>query len=166
MRKLLSLTILASGLIWAGTTQAQDVVGKWYEALKSSDRAAFAMILSDNAQIEVTSLGLVQSKSEFIDALDNWEDVAKDLELVVGDMSATSDGKSVVVCYRFASNSFTNRETFTLSEGKVGKQVQDARVFDVHKASLFAELSSTVFLADTGAALGNHINRQYFFQSV
>ena len=125
MKKLLNTSIVIAGLVFASAAQAEDIIGKWYDALKTSDRAAFAMILSDNAEVEIKSLGIVQTKPEFIEALDNWEDAAADLELDILDKSKNSDGESVVVCYRFPSNSFTNRESFKISGGQVSYQLQE-----------------------------------------
>ena len=125
MKKLIGLSIIAAGFIYTSAASAEDIIGKWYEALKSSDRAGFAMVLSDDAKVEIKSLGIVQTKAEFIEALDSWEDVATGLELTIEDMSTNDDGKSVVVCYRFPSNAFTNRESFVIHEGKVRRQIQE-----------------------------------------
>jgi len=102
-----------------------ETVDKWYAALKASDRSAFNEIMTEDAIIEIKALGIIQTKAEFIESLNNWEDIAKSLKLSHTVRKASDTSARVEVCYEFPSNSFTNTESFTLVNGKVTSQVQE-----------------------------------------
>lgn len=103
----------------------QVIVTKWYEALKSVDRGAFQDLMSEDAKVLNIELQLVQNKEEFIEALDNWEDVAGDLILNYSTDRVDAERLVAVVCYQFPSNAFTNRETFSIEDGKIFQLLQE-----------------------------------------
>lgn len=100
-------------------------VQTWYEALGAVDRSALENVLADNARIDLRDLGIVQTKSEFLDSLDAWAEANKDAEILTRPGKATNDiGISVEVCYRFPSNEALFEETFELSDEKITSSVQ------------------------------------------
>lgn len=123
-RIILIMTVL---LMTAQTAAADSIsyVNRWYSALRTVNRPVFDQLLANSAKIELKQLSVVQDKSEFIESLDNWEDVAGDV--LISTTINGSDGEKieVSVCYQFASDAFTNRETFWIADGKIIRQVQE-----------------------------------------
>ncbi len=106
------------------SSDSKSPIDQWYSALKTSDQNMFNEILSEQAKVEILDLGVTQTKAEFIAALDEWAEASKELKLSY-EISSADDTKALVeVCYEFPSNSFTNEEQFTLSDGKVISQIQ------------------------------------------
>jgi len=129
LKHFIRLIILGLPLILVACSEEKStseipIIDQWYTALKTSDRTTFDTMLAANARIQIMDLGITQTKAEFIEALDNWEEAAKELKLSheIGKVNETS--ATVEVCYEFPSNSFTNEETFEFSDGKVVSQVQ------------------------------------------
>ena len=75
------LLFLTTFLIAVQTATADTLsrVDRWYLALRTVERPVFQELLSADAVIDLRTLGVVQDKSEFIESLDYWEDVAGDL---------------------------------------------------------------------------------------
>lgn len=124
-RLLLSATVLfftAQSAIAADT----ELVAKWYSALKTSNRETFKELLADEATLDLKPLEITQTKAEYIEALDNWEDVAKDLTLIMKGVNSTGETTaSANVCYKFSENSFLNEELFIFLDGKVTSYTQN-----------------------------------------
>ncbi|MEM9331553.1 MAG: hypothetical protein AAGA53_09520 [Pseudomonadota bacterium] len=101
------------------------LTNRWYVSLRTVDRPSFERLLTNDAQIELKQLGVIQDKTEFIESLDNWDDVAADL-LISNTIVSSSQTRIVLdVCYQFPSDSFTNRETFFFKAGRIERQVQE-----------------------------------------
>ncbi|MEM9279522.1 MAG: hypothetical protein AAGA76_13190 [Pseudomonadota bacterium] len=125
MRKLvLAFTVL---LLTLQTVAADNTVfiNRWYEALRTVNRPTFERLLADSAMIDLKELGIVQNKNEFIESLDNWENVAGDVQISTTTVTSANSQIVVDVCYEFPSNSFTNRETFFLGGGLITGQEQE-----------------------------------------
>lgn len=101
------------------------VLKSWYQALSPIDRELISSLLLKDAVVELKDYDLVQNKSEFIDALDSWEDAIEggSIRYKLKDM-AGDDGMAAVVCYRFSSNQLMTEETFYFSDGKISKSIQ------------------------------------------
>ena len=124
MKKIITAFILFSLSTYNGLAE-ETPVEAWYEALQDVNRETFKKIISDDARIILKEIQVIQSKDEFIESLDNWEDAAKGLSLF---FSADRKGENEIVtqvCYQFESNAFTNLETFTFENGKIVLQVQE-----------------------------------------
>ncbi len=116
------LTTAAVFLFTAHSALAADtsLVSEWYGALKTSNRTVFEKLLATDATIDLKPLEITQSKAEYIEALDNWEDVAKDLTLIMKGVKSTGETTATAnVCYRFSENSFLNEEQFVFLDGKI-----------------------------------------------
>ena len=124
--------LLVVGLLLAVSTvtsvsqsKMPSEITAWFETLQADDAGALDKLLADDAVIELRDLGISQTKSEFIDSLDQWTQLNGDAKILKG--AATTSGKqtSLNVCYRFASNEVMNRETFFIENGQITKSVQE-----------------------------------------
>jgi hypothetical protein len=100
-------------------------VGKWFDALRSADRNGFEAVLADKAEIDLRYLGIVQTRTEFIESLDAWGEAIRYGEVLTKTVSADAQSAVVDVCYRFPSNEKVNRETFTLDTDEIVRVVQE-----------------------------------------
>jgi hypothetical protein len=125
--------IVSAGFLTAailpGGALAQELasppVAKWYEALRTADRGAFAALIAPDGEIELKYLGLVQSRDEFINSLDDWQQLMKQGQILTRQVSAEADIAVVEVCYRFPDAQKMNRETFTLEGEKITRVVEE-----------------------------------------
>ncbi|MEL7430567.1 MAG: nuclear transport factor 2 family protein [Pseudomonadota bacterium] len=120
---------LSCFLLVAGTSTvfADDsgAVDRWYKALRSNDRAAFAELMTEDARVFLNQLGVVQSREEFIESLDVWEEVSADVQIYVSLDRVDEERLVATVCYQFPENSYTNSEMFSFDDGKIFQQVQE-----------------------------------------
>lgn len=128
MKKLLisiAMMLMASQTAIAENT---DLVSKWYSALKTSNQGIFEELLADDAVLNINPLEITQTKAEYIEALDNWEEVAKDLTLIMKGINSTGETTvTAMVCYRFSENSSLNEERFVFLDGKITNFSQNKR---------------------------------------
>jgi hypothetical protein len=114
MRNGLAVALL---LLSAVAAQSDDaaVIDRWYAALLKTDRAALGELLSDDARINLTDLGVVQTKQEFISSMDEWESAVAGGK--IRHRIAKSEGGvvTVIACYDFPANDMLMQETFALS---------------------------------------------------
>lgn len=130
LAKIISLGLILGLLVLTTVVSvSQDnlpsTVQNWYDGLRTANAAIFEDILTDNAIIELTDLGISQNKSEFISSLDQWKQVNKGAVITT---KLTSNSNSIIevkVCYKFPSNEAYNRETFELIDGKISKSNQE-----------------------------------------
>ena len=120
--------LVAAALLMMAQPAFADVLSKvnrWYVALRTVERPVFYELMPAGAIIDLKSLGVEQDRTEFIESLDYWEDVAGDL-LISKTIISSSDEKVVVdVCYRLPTESFTNRETFLFDGERIVRQIQE-----------------------------------------
>lgn len=103
-----------------------DLVSKWYSALKTSNQAMFQELLADDAVLNINPLEITQTKAEYIEALDNWKEVAKDLTLIIKGITPTGETTvRAMVCYKFTENSALNEELFVFLDGKITSFTQN-----------------------------------------
>ena len=100
-------------------------VRAWYVALTKVTHPGFKKLISEDAKIELRDLGIVQTRQEFLDSLDEWEDATKGA-IILTQMVSSENGKDVVeVCYRFKNNEQLIRESFAYAEGKITSVIQE-----------------------------------------
>lgn len=123
---LAAATILPNSGPAAANGDLPAPVHAWYEALGAVDRTTLEDLLTDNAQIDLRDLGVVQTKGEFLDSLDAWADANKDAEILtrLGEGVGDDTAVTVEVCYRFPSNEALFEEFFELSGEKIAGSVQ------------------------------------------
>lgn len=105
---------------------AQDLpapVAQWYGALRKGDAAQFEQLMTAGASVEIN--GIVRSRSEFIESLPDWAQIAKEGEMLVRPASVSEGSAVMEVCYRFPGAERLNRETFRLEGGKIAGVVQE-----------------------------------------
>ncbi|MGI9350496.1 MAG: hypothetical protein ACR2O3_02935 [Rhizobiaceae bacterium] len=125
MKKLILVFIILLTPVQNAAASNLEMINSWYIALRTINRPAFELLLSDTATIELKQLDVIQDKSEFIESLDTWEEVAGDV-FISTTMSGSDGTKTdVLVCYRFPSDAFTNRETFWIIKGQIIRQIQE-----------------------------------------
>jgi hypothetical protein len=105
------------------------IIEKWYAALTTVDRPAFESLISDSTVIELQDIGIKQTKSEFIESLDEWEDAMKGATIRHQVISQSGNTISMRVCYTFSGNESLNREDFKIEAGMVLESVQ-AKIAD------------------------------------
>lgn len=99
----------------------------WYTALFNVDRSAFSTLLADGAVIRLEDLAIEQTREEFIESLDAWEEASKESDFAWQadpDGANTASVGTALVCYRFPDNTIMTRETFRFVDGKVVESVQ------------------------------------------
>lgn len=120
-------------LLACTSTYAQDnqqlVLKSWYQALSPVDhpidRKVISNLLTSDAMVELKDYDIVQSKSEFIDSLDSWEDaidggsIRYKVKDIISDEAITAS-----VCYTFSSNELMTEEIFKFSDGKIMNSIQ------------------------------------------
>ncbi len=100
-------------------------VQAWFVALTKVTHPGFKKLIAENAKIELRDLGITQTRQEFLDSLDEWEDATKGAILLT-QMVSSKDGIDIVrVCYRFENNEQLNRETYHYAGGKITSVIQE-----------------------------------------
>lgn len=112
--------VLALGL---PTANAQtSLLDRWYTAMFDVNRIAITDLLADDAVIKLEDQDITQTKDEFIEALDDWEDIVKTANFAWQlEEEATNDeiSASVLVCYQFPDKELMVREVFSFRDGKI-----------------------------------------------
>ena len=117
----------ASATISASQSGLPEPVDTWYEALESADHETFDQIIAEAASIDLRFLDIVQTKDEYIESLDNWEEIADSVSIRTKLISATADSATVEVCYHFPDNERLNVESFVFSDGLIRSSVQELK---------------------------------------
>ena len=100
-------------------------VQAWFVALTKVTHPGFKKLIAEGAKIELRDLGIIQTRQEFLDSLDEWEDATKGAILLTQIISS-KDGIDIVrVCYRFENNEQLNRETYYYADGKITSVIQE-----------------------------------------
>ena len=105
-----------------------ETVDAFYEALRRADADALRSILADDATVRLADLGFTMSAEEFVESMDVWTDVARDMTMRVRpDPDAPAERGTVVrlVCYEFPSNTSYTRETSRVSGDRVVSNDQE-----------------------------------------
>ena len=104
-----------------------NLIDRWYAALISVNRSEFAALLADNAKITFADLSVTQTKAEFIESLDEWEQANKGATIrhsvshIIEHTLKSGNGTiiSVLVCYKFPSNEILTQEDFAVEGDKI-----------------------------------------------
>ncbi|MCF6321435.1 MAG: nuclear transport factor 2 family protein [Rhizobiaceae bacterium] len=106
-------------------TTPPQLVERWYGALGGVDRRGFEELIAEDAKIVLKDLGVEQTKSEFIAALDEWEKSTRNANIIFRYELIEDDSASVLVCYRFETNEQLISESFTFSNDQITGSVQE-----------------------------------------
>ena len=100
-------------------------VQAWFVALTKVTHPGFKTLIAEDAKIELRDLGVIQTRQEFLDSLDEWEDATRGAILMT-QMISSKDGIDVVqVCYRFENNEQLNREIYHHADGIITSVIQE-----------------------------------------
>lgn len=105
----------------------KTAIKPWFQALSPVDREVISELLADDAQIELKDYDITQSKEEFVEALDNWEDAIESgsIAFKIDEDASSEENITTKVCYKFSSNELMTVETFEFNEGMIIKSVQE-----------------------------------------
>ncbi len=100
-------------------------VKAWFVALSKVSRPRFRELIDRNARIELKDLGIVQTREEFLDSLEQRDDATKGAILLTQVISSQDGVDIVEVCYRFDSNEQLSRETYRYLDGRITSVIQE-----------------------------------------
>ncbi|PWW00578.1 hypothetical protein DFR52_103785 [Hoeflea marina] len=123
----LVLTVVLGATPGARADTQNSLLDVWYTALFDVNRVTLAQLLDDAAEIRIEDIGVTQNKTEFLDSMDEWQDIAASANFAWQlDATAPVDASraTALVCYQFPDNEVLIRDVFTFNEGKILKDVQ------------------------------------------
>ncbi len=114
-----------TGAYSAPVPQMSPEVRAWFVALTKVNHPHFKKLIAEGTEIRLKDLGIVQTREEFLNSLDAWEEATKGA-IILTQMISSENGKDVVeVCYRFPDNEQLNRETYHYSDGLITAVTQE-----------------------------------------
>lgn len=126
--KICSATFVTLLLTVSGhaSERGKRILDQWYHAFTPVDREIISSYLSEDAKVELQDLKVTQTRQEFIDSLDAWEDAINGGTVSYKfDESKTSNGiVTAIVCYKFSSNQMMTEEIFEFKNRQITKSVQ------------------------------------------
>ncbi|MDZ7822911.1 MAG: hypothetical protein U5K75_01940 [Ahrensia sp.] len=134
-RLILATVLMASLIAFVPAAQANErasiisAANQFYASISPGQDAASMQakmdgLLAPEAQIEVQDLGVTQTRSEFVESLDNWYDAISGGFVAHKIEEAASNNVTVLVCYNFGDNAMTTREILTVEAAMISKAVQ------------------------------------------
>lgn len=127
IRTLTAAMALAAVLNGSPSVAQNSLLDRWYTAMFDVNRVAIDDLLAEDAIIQLEDLGVSRTKAEYMDALDEWEDIVKTANFawqVEEGAPADETNATVLVCYQFPENELMIREAFTFRDGKILSSVQ------------------------------------------
>lgn len=105
----------------------KTAIKPWFQALSPVDREVISELLADNAQIELKDFDITQSKDEFVESLDIWEDAIENgsIAFKIDEDASSEENITTKVCYKFPSNELMTIETFMFDDGMIIKSIQE-----------------------------------------
>jgi hypothetical protein len=111
--------LLSSAVAFPSFADEAAVIDRWYKALLVADRAGLSNLLSADARIKLTDLGIEQDRQEFIASMDEWQASAKGAT-IRHRLEKSEDGvATVIVCYDFPNNDLLTQETFAVTGERI-----------------------------------------------
>ncbi|XHB99333.1 nuclear transport factor 2 family protein [Nitratireductor sp. ac15] len=105
--------------------EENKVLAGWFDALRTADQQALSDLLSDDARIILNDIGIEQTKEEFLESIDAWEEATGNGSGIRYRVDEeTNDEAVVTVCYDFPSNSVLTNERFIIREAKIKESRQ------------------------------------------
>ena len=119
------ICLVNSMTLATGKDTIPQIVIDWYTALQNGDEKMLEAILDDAATIELKDLGIIQTKAEFTEALDEWVELNDDAKLLTRLNSITGNEIKLDVCYKFKTNELQTVEKFTVINDLIMKSGQE-----------------------------------------
>lgn len=119
-------TLLGAAMVARADTQ-NSLLDVWYSALFDVNRVTLTQLLADNAEIRIEDIGVTQSKDEFLQSMDEWQDIAASANFawqLDPDAPVDASRATALVCYQFPDNEVLIRDVFTFDDGKILSDVQ------------------------------------------
>jgi hypothetical protein len=126
----LALVVCVGTMAIAGAARADSVspvlpiLKLWYDRLGVADASGLAVLLTDDATVQLQDLGVAQSKQEFLDSMDEWAASVAGAHIRYRVETIGADSARVLACYDFPSNDVLMREVFHMSDGLISGIVQ------------------------------------------
>ncbi|MDX8525235.1 nuclear transport factor 2 family protein [Mesorhizobium sp. MSK_1335] len=124
-RFLLAAALLLSSIVHASADDGA-VIDRWYSALLVADRSELSELLSDDVQMKLDDIGVVQDKRDFIASIDEWQGAVAGAAIRHRIEKSENGQTTVLACYDFPSNDMLMRETFTVAGGRITASTQTA----------------------------------------
>ena len=127
IRSLMAALTVGLMLSVSPASAQSSLLDRWYTALFDVNRVAIADLLTEDAVIDLKDLGVVQTKAEFIAALDEWEEAVKTANLawlLEEGAEADETRATALVCYQFPDKELMIREVFAFRDGKIASSTQ------------------------------------------
>ena len=124
-----SVVFTAAALLVAIIAARADdgaIISRWYSALLVADRTELADLLADDVRIKLEDLGVVQSKQEFIAALDEWKGAVAGAAIRHRIEKSEGGVTTVISCYDFPDNDMLMQETFAVTDNRITASSQAA----------------------------------------
>ncbi|TSE07978.1 nuclear transport factor 2 family protein [Mesorhizobium intechi] len=124
-----SVVFAAAALLIAIVAARADdgaIISRWYSALLVADRTELADLLADDVRIKLEDLGIVQSKQEFIAALDEWKGAVAGAAIRHRVEKSEAGITTVIACYDFPDNDMLMQETFAVADNRITASSQAA----------------------------------------
>ena len=102
------------------------IISRWYSALLVADRTELADLLADDVRIKLEDLGVVQSKQEFIAALDEWKGAVAGAAIRHRIEKSEAGTTTVLAGYDFPDNNMLMQETFAVTDNRITASSQAA----------------------------------------
>lgn len=121
------LAVICSFALPAVAQNNKTMIKPWFQALSPVDREVISQLLADNAQIELKDYEITQTKEEFVESLDSWEDAIENGSITykIDEKTSNDENITTMVCYKFPSNELMTIETFEFDDGMIIKSVQE-----------------------------------------
>ena len=119
-----AVALLLFAAVAPAAADPAEVLDRWYEALMKPDRAALAAMLEDDATITLEDLDISQTRAEFIESMDEWEDAVKGASEQHRLDSTVGDAVTMLVCYHFPDNDLLMRESFIFAGDRIAQSTQ------------------------------------------
>ncbi|OCW57452.1 hypothetical protein AWJ14_14205 [Hoeflea olei] len=106
----------------SGAAAQSSLLERWYTAVFDVNRVAISDLLAEDALIRLEDLGVTQTKTEYLESLEDWADVVKSANFAWQiDESETADdtAATALVCYQFPDKEVMIREVFAFRDGKI-----------------------------------------------
>ena len=129
VRNVRSVVFTAAALLIAIVAARADdgaIISRWYSALLIADRTELADLLADDVRIKLEDLGVVQSKQEFIAALDEWKGAVAGAAIRHRIEKSEGGVTTVIACYDFPDNDMLMQETFAVTDNRITASSQAA----------------------------------------
>ncbi|UVK39855.1 nuclear transport factor 2 family protein [Mesorhizobium sp. AR10] len=124
-----SIALAGTALLFSVMSARADdgaIIDRWYSALLVADRTELTDLLADDVRIKLDDLGVVQSKQEFIDSIDEWQGAVAGAAIRHRIEKTEAGVTTVIACYDFPNNDMLMQETFAITDNRITASSQAA----------------------------------------